>query len=114
MGKKKGNRDKGVVYSTNPNYEYEEEREEEETLPNKEQKLYVELDKKQRGGKKVTLVSGFVGTEEDCKELGKDLKKFCGVGGSTKDFEILVQGDCREKVMKYLEKEGYSAKKRGG
>lgn len=104
-----------VVYSTNPdfNYNYEEE-EVQETLPPQLQTLYVSLDKKQRGGKEVTLVEGFIGTDDDLKELGKMLKSKCGVGGTAKDGEIIVQGNFRDKVMELLQKEGYKVKRKGG
>lgn len=105
-----------VVYSTNPNFNYESESEEEQvTLPNNQQKLYVSIDRKQRGGKDVTLVEGFIGTEDDLKELGKTLKSKCGVGGSVKDGEILIQGAMRDKVFDLLVKDGYTqTKKKGG
>lgn len=105
-----------VVYSTNPNFSYESESEEEpNTLPKNQQKLYVSIDRKQRGGKDVTLIEGFVGTEEDLKELGKTLKTKCGVGGSVKDGEILIQGAFRDKVFDLLIKDGYTqTKKKGG
>ena len=113
MAKKK---DKiNIVYSTNPNFSYEfEEEEEVETLPKDKQLLYVSLDRKQRGGKEVTLVEGFVGAEEDLKDLGKLLKSKCGVGGSVKDNEILIQGNFRDKIADLLIKEGYKVKKKGG
>ena len=83
-----------VVYSTNPNFNYQEEAESNtETLIPSQQRLYVSLDRKQRAGKEVTLVEGFVGTEDDLKELGKLLKSKCGVGGTAKDGEILIQGN---------------------
>jgi translation initiation factor 1 len=105
----------GVVFSTNPNFGYEHENEEEpETLQPSKQNLRVTLDKKQRAGKSVTLVTGFVGTEADLKELGKMLKTKCGVGGTVKDGEILIQGDFRKKVLEILQKEGYKAKQIGG
>ena len=113
MSKKNSNRI-GVVYSTNPNFEYEEIEElEEETLPNNQQKLYVQLDKKQRAGKQVTLITGFVGRREDLERLGKELKNKCGVGGSVKDNEILLQGDFRQKVIDYLIQKDYKVKQRG-
>lgn len=104
-----------IVYSTNPNFNFEYEEEESvETLANGHQKLYVSLDRKQRGGKEVTLVEGFVGSEEDLKDLGKLLKSKCGVGGTVKDNEILIQGNFRDKVFDLLVKEGYQVKKKGG
>lgn len=104
-----------VVYSTNPNFSYESEEEfEQETLAPNEQTLYVSIDKKQRAGKEVTLVEGFVGTDDDLKELGKMLKSKCGVGGTAKDGEIIVQGNFRDKVMELLQKEGYKVKRKGG
>lgn len=105
----------GVVYSTSNEFEYNlGSQESTETLPSAQQKLKVLLDKKQRAGKQVTLVEGFVGTEEDLKELGKLLKNKCGVGGSAKDGEILIQGDHRDKVLQVLLQAGYGAKKAGG
>lgn len=101
-----------VVYSTNPNFQYETENTEEAaTLSPNQQKLRVQLDRKNRGGKVVTLVTGFVGTNDDLKELGRMLKSKCGVGGSAKDGEIIVQGDFKQKVIELLKKEGYTQTK---
>jgi len=98
---------RGFVYSTDPNFSFEEEQSNDETLPAAQQKLKIRLDTKHRAGKAVTLVDGFVGKEEDLQELGKKLKSFCGTGGSAKDGEIIVQGDQREKVLQWLVKNGY-------
>lgn len=105
-----------VVYSTNPNYSYEEEgdTEEQATLEPSKQNLRVKLDRKNRGGKVVTLITGFVGTEDDLKELGKFLKTKCGVGGAAKDGEIIIQGDFKQRVIDLLLNEGYSKTKAAG
>lgn len=104
-----------IVYSTNPDFQFQFEEEEQiDTLPNGEQKLYVSIDRKQRAGKEVTLVEGFIGTEEDLKDLGKLLKSKCGVGGTVKDNEILIQGNFKDKIFDLLVKEGYGVKKKGG
>lgn len=98
----------GVMYSTNPDFQYDkEEMEEESTIPKEKQLLRISLDKRNRGGKAVTLVTGFRGTTDDLTALGKFLKVKCGVGGSAKDGEIIVQGDLRPKVLEVLQKEGY-------
>lgn len=105
----------GVVFSTGDNYDYDYEgQEEEETLDPEDQNLYVSLDRKHRKGKVVTLVEGFIGTEEDLKELGKTLKSKCGTGGSAKDGEIIIQGDKKGKVYEILISMGYRVKKKGG
>jgi translation initiation factor 1 len=105
----------GIVFSTADSFDYQVGGDEsQETLPPTQQKLKVLLDKKSRAGKQVTLIEGFLGTEDDLKELGKLLKNKCGVGGSTKDGEILIQGDHRDKVVQVLIQAGYGAKKVGG
>ncbi|MFM8597067.1 MAG: translation initiation factor [Flavobacteriales bacterium] len=112
---KKSKNIQNVVYSTNPNFAYEYEQDDEQpTLAPQQQKLYVSLDRKQRAGKEVTLIEGFIGTEEDLKELGKILKSKCGVGGSVKDGEILIQGNFKQKIFDLLIKEGYSQTKQKG
>jgi len=104
-----------VVYSTNPNFEYQSADESSaETLVPNQQKLYVSIDRKQRGGKEVTLVEGFIGSESDLIALGKFLKGKFGVGGTVKDNEILIQGAFRDKVFDLLVKEGYSQTKKKG
>lgn len=102
---------RGIVYSTNPNYSYEYETSEaQETLKPEDQTLKVSLDKKQRKGKKVTLVEGFIGKPDDLNALGKTLKAKCGVGGSTKDGQIIIQGDFVEKINVLLQEMGYNTK----
>ncbi len=97
-----------IVYSTNPDFNYEnEENEIQETKSPEKQQLRIQLDKRNRNGKAVTLVTGFVGNEDDLKILEKQLKTKCGVGGSSKNGEILIQGDFRQKVLDFLQKEGY-------
>lgn len=105
-----------VVYSTNPNFIYQtDEVNEAETISSNLQTLYVSIDRKQRAGKEVTLVEGFIGKEDDLKELGKLLKSKCGVGGTIKEGEILIQGNFKDKIFDLLIKEGYSkTKKKGG
>ena len=102
----------GVVFSTNPDFTYEEEAAQEEvTLEPSKQNLIVSIDRKGRGGKQVTLVSGFVGSSDDLSELGRTLKVKCGVGGSAKDGEITIQGDFRDRVVALLKDMGYKAKR---
>ena len=98
-----------IVYSTNPDYHYREEgNEEESTLPKEKQLLRISLDKRNRKGKAVTLITGFTGNAADLQNLGKMLKTKCGVGGSAKEGEIIIQGDHREKILNLLQKEGYA------
>ena len=117
MSKKKKNKNKGggYVYSTDPNFEPpEQEDESQETLPPNQQDLRVSLDRKQRKGKEVTLITGFIGDNEDLKELGKTLKSKLGVGGSAKNGELIIQGDFRDEILSMLKENGYKAKKSGG
>ncbi len=104
-----------LVYSTNPDFnQWDESEKEEINLKPEQQKLYVSLDKKQRRGKKVTLVTGFLGSNDNLKELGKILKSKCGVGGSAKDDQIIIQGDFKEKIIMILTDLGYKCKQIGG
>ncbi len=108
MNKKNKPDTRGFVFSTDPNFRFEEERHEaQETLTPAQQKLRIRLDTKQRAGKAVTLVTGFTGTENDLDDLGKKLKNFCGTGGSVKDGEAIIQGDQRDKVLQWLLKNGF-------
>lgn len=116
MGKKKNKKNRtGVVYSTNPEFDYDyEQDQEQDALPPQQQKLRVSLDRKQRKGKEVTLITGYVGPEDDMKDLGKFLKSKCGVGGSVKDGDIIVQGDQRDQVVDLLRQKGYTNTKKSG
>lgn len=121
MGKNNSNRNNdwkdrlNVVYSTNPDFAYEiDDEQEAETLEPGKQNLKVSIDRKQRAGKSVTLVQGFVGTSDDLKELTKMLKNKCGVGGSAKDGEIIIQGEFKQKVFDLLLQAGYKVKMSGG
>ncbi len=105
----------GVVYSTNPDYQYDRDKDEEpDSLPPQQQNLIVSLDRKQRKGKSVTLIRGFIGKEEDLEALAKKLKTRFGVGGSAKDGEIIIQGDFVQRTMELLKDEGYKVKRSGG
>jgi translation initiation factor 1 len=113
MSKKKIQSLGGLVYSTDPNFKLpEDEGGEQETTGPSQQKLKIRLDTKHRAGKAVTLIEGFIGTTADMEELGKKLKSFCGTGGSVKDGEIIVQGDNRDKVLQWLQKNGYKLAKK--
>lgn len=112
MSKKNKPDTRGFVYSTDPNFKFEEVPDHSETLPAAQQKLKIRLDTKHRAGKAVTLIEGFIGKDEALQELGKKLKTFCGTGGSAKDAEIIVQGDQRDKVLQWLQKNGYKLSKK--
>jgi len=111
MGKKNKPDVKGFVYSTDPNFKFEQESNSAETLPPALQKLRIQLNTRYRAGKAVTVVTGFIGNENDMEELGKKLKTYCGTGGSAKDGEIIVQGDQRNKVLQYFQQNGYKLAK---
>ena len=113
MSKKNKGRADGLVYSTNQEFynDFEDEQQDINTLPKHQQKLRVKLDSKQRAGKVVTLVEGFAGTEDDLKDLGKDIKTKCGTGGSVKDGLIIIQGDYKEKIIGWLRDWGYTLTK---
>ena len=106
MARKKPD-NRGFVYSTDPDFHFEEQNESIETLSPAQQKLKIRLDTKHRAGKAVTLIEGFIGKDQDLQELGKKLKTFCGTGGSAKDGEIIIQGDQTEKALRWLVKNGY-------
>ena len=104
----------GLVFSTNPDLNLEPEEEQIDSLEPAQQRLRIWLDRKQRKGKPVTLITGYDGNDDDLKSLAKSLKTYCGVGGSAKEGEILVQGDQRDKVLKYLLDKGYTQTKKSG
>jgi translation initiation factor 1 len=105
----------GIMYSTDPSFSYDQEQDSvEENIPNNQQDLRVTLDRKNRGGKAVTLITGYRGSAADLETLSKMLKTKCGVGGGAKDGEIIIQGDFRDKVLLILQKEGFKVKKSGG
>jgi translation initiation factor 1 len=113
MNKKNKPDSKGFVYSTDPNFRFEnEENQELQRLPETQRKLRIRLDTKHRAGKAVTLIEGFVGTENDLEQLGKAIKNYCGTGGSVKDFKIIIQGDQRDKILQWLQKNGYKQAKK--
>lgn len=114
MSKSKKNKGGGIVYSTNPNFQYSNEDEEPETLAPEDQLLEVKFEKKGRGGKTAVIISGFEGSQEDLKTLAKYLKTQCGVGGNAKNGDIIIQGNVRDKVMELLKNEGYRVKRVGG
>ncbi|MBF0695657.1 MAG: translation initiation factor [Flavobacterium sp.] len=104
----------GFVFSTNADFEFTDNSGSEETLPPNKQRLEAHLDRKNRGGKIATIIKGFQGSDDDLKSLGKMLKTKCGVGGSAKDNEIIIQGNFRDKIMEILKSEGYIIKRVGG
>lgn len=105
----------GIVYSTNPQFEYISDTGKElDTLPPQQQQLKVHIERKHRGGKTASIIRGFIGKQEDLEELGKLIKTKCGTGGSAKDGEIIIQGDHRDKIVAMLTEKGYKAKKAGG
>ena len=104
----------GFVFSTNKDFDFDQNSVEETTLAPNEQLLEAHLDKKNRGGKLATVIKGYVGSADDLKALAKDLKTLCGVGGSAKDNEIIIQGNFRDKIMDYLKSKGYKVKRVGG
>jgi translation initiation factor 1 len=109
MSKKNKPDNRGFVYSTDPNFQFQpEEEQNRETQEPAKQPLRINLDTKQRAGKAVTLITGFIGQADDLEVLGKKIKNFCGTGGSVKDGEIIIQGDQREKVLQFLTKNGYT------
>ena len=113
MSKKNKSDQYGFVYSTDPAFSFQHSDEPTaETLPPQQQKLKVRLETKHRGGKAVTLIEGFIGTDDDLQTLGKALKNFCGTGGSAKNGEVIIQGDNRDKVVQWLLKSGYKNAKR--
>lgn len=113
MSKKKANDKNGFVYSTDPDFQFQNEHTEPaETLPHAQQKLKIRLETKHRGGKTVTLITGFIGKEEDLETVSKSLKNVCGTGGSAKDGEIIIQGDQRDKILQWLLKNGYGLSKK--
>ncbi len=111
MSKKNKVDTRGFVYSTDPNFSFESSDEIQQTLSPAQQKLRVRLETKHRAGKAVTLITGFIGTEADLETLGKQLKNYCGTGGSAKDAEIIVQGDQRTKILPWLIKNGFTQSK---
>jgi translation initiation factor 1 len=106
----------GIVYSTDPSYQYKNKSEtfSDTTLPPNQQNLRVSIDRKQRAGKVVTLITGFVGKEEDLEVLGKSLKSKCGVGGTVKDNQVIIQGEFADRILKILQEAGYKVKRSGG
>jgi translation initiation factor 1 len=114
MSKKIKPDSRGFVYSTDPSFSFESDRTPQATLAPAQQKLRLWLETKHRGGKAATVITGFVGTDDDMEALSKQLKNYCGTGGSAKDGEIIIQGDQRDKVLQWLIKNGYTQSKKAG
>ena len=114
MSKKSKKHREGVVYSTSSDFEYDDEQEEAETLPPQEQRVKVRTEKKGRKGKTAVVVDGFVGSDQDLKDLAKELKSACGTGGSAKEGQIIIQGEMRSKIVELLKEKGYSNTKQAG
>jgi translation initiation factor 1 len=113
MSKKNKTDRNGFVFSTDPNFRFEDEEQEvKETLIPSQQKLRVRLETKHRGGKTVTVLQSFIGQADDLEDLGKKLKNYCGTGGSVKDGEVIIQGDQRDKILQWLQKNGYTQSKK--
>ena len=112
MAKKINTNNNGLVFSTDPNFKLEADEPLQETLAVAQQKLRIKLETKHRAGKAVTLITGFIGSDNDLQELGKKLKNFCGTGGSAKDSEIIIQGDNRDKILQWLLKNDYKQTKK--
>ncbi|MCF3111553.1 translation initiation factor [Niabella sp. CC-SYL272] len=104
----------GFVYSTNPDFKFEQDAGNQETLPPAQQRLRIQLETKHRGGKTASVILGFAGTDEDLQDLAKKLKSFCGTGGNAKDGEIIIQGDHRDKLLQWFQKNGYTQVKKSG
>jgi len=104
----------GFVYSTNPDFKFDQDAGNQETLPPAQQRLRIQLETKHRGGKTASVILGFIGTDDDLQELAKKLKSFCGTGGNAKDGEIIIQGDHRDKLLQWFQKNGYTQVKKSG
>ncbi|WP_300596738.1 translation initiation factor [Niabella sp.] len=104
----------GFVYSTNPDFKFEPDAGHSETLPPAQQRLRIQLETKHRGGKTASVILGFIGTDDDLQDLAKKLKSFCGTGGNAKDGEIIIQGDHRDKLLQWFQKNGYTQTKKSG
>lgn len=114
MSKKNKRDNSGYIFSTDPGFDFNYEPEATETLPPSQQKLRIQLETKHRGGKTATVITGFIGTAEDLEDLAKKIKTFCGSGGAAKDGEIIIQGDHRDKILQWLQKNGYGDVKKSG